>query len=181
MYHPTPFSYRFFQFTTIVECILTIGCAHSELPVKNIQATQPATVPSLSQSPFHFNSLDIPGSGSISSTGSSPEIPSHTISGCNFSHCNDDQIPSTLSMARDPNDAPLDLALAPNLYTGNPQTKLDQRFHRIRSFEIVFTDDARMKPGEGVHRRCFNCRSAETSTWRQSSLSPGKLVCLCSR
>ena len=181
MYHLTTFSYRFFQFTTILVCILTIGYAHSETTAKNIQATSPATVPLSSQSPFCFYSPDIPGSGSISSTRSSPEIPSHTISGYNFPHRNDGQLPWTLSMARDPYDAHLDLTLAPTPYIGDPQTRLDQRFPRIRNFEIVFTDDARRKLGEGVHRWCFNCRSTETTTWRRSSLSPGKLVCLCSR
>ncbi|KAH9031558.1 hypothetical protein EDB84DRAFT_1271018, partial [Lactarius hengduanensis] len=41
----------------------------------------------------------------------------------------------------------------------------------------VYTDDARRKLGEGVRRWCFNCRAVDTSTWRRSSLSQGKLLC----
>ncbi|KAI9444521.1 hypothetical protein H4582DRAFT_1793891, partial [Lactarius indigo] len=44
-------------------------------------------------------------------------------------------------------------------------------------FEVVYTDDSRRKLGDGVRRWCFNCRAVETSTWRRSSLSPGKLLC----
>ncbi|KAJ6475999.1 hypothetical protein C8R47DRAFT_916478, partial [Mycena vitilis] len=43
--------------------------------------------------------------------------------------------------------------------------------------ELLYTDDAMMKPSDGVRRRCFNCTAADTSTWRRSNLSPGKLLC----
>ncbi|KAG6868310.1 hypothetical protein C0993_005115 [Termitomyces sp. T159_Od127] len=40
----------------------------------------------------------------------------------------------------------------------------------------VFTDDAATKLSERVRRRCFNCCTTDTSTWRRSNLSPGKVV-----
>jgi hypothetical protein len=62
-------------------------------------------------------------------------------------------------------------------YINGPRGKLDQLFPRIRTYEVIYTDDAMMKLGHGVHRRCFNCKTHETTTWRRSMLSPGKLVC----
>jgi hypothetical protein len=52
----------------------------------------------------------------------------------------------------------------------------------IRSFpghgneEISYTDEANTKLSNRIRRRCFNCKATETSTWRRSVLSPGKLV-----
>jgi hypothetical protein len=43
-------------------------------------------------------------------------------------------------------------------------------------FQIVHTDDAATKLSDRVRRRCFNCCTTETSTWRRSSLNPGKVV-----
>ena len=57
-----------------------------------------------------------------------------------------------------------------------PRGTLDQLFPRIRAYEFVYTDDASMKLGNGVRRRCFNCRATETTTWRRSTISHGKLV-----
>ncbi|KAJ7474994.1 hypothetical protein FB451DRAFT_1558187 [Mycena latifolia] len=37
---------------------------------------------------------------------------------------------------------------------------------------VVHTDDAATKLSDRVRRRCFNCCTAETSTWRRSNLSP---------
>jgi hypothetical protein len=42
--------------------------------------------------------------------------------------------------------------------------------------EITHTDDAATKLSDRVRRRCFNCCTTETSTWRRSSLNPGKVV-----
>ncbi|KAJ7636351.1 hypothetical protein FB45DRAFT_742386 [Roridomyces roridus] len=39
------------------------------------------------------------------------------------------------------------------------------------------TDEAGTKLGPGVRRQCFNCRTTETSTWRRSNLSQGKMLC----
>jgi hypothetical protein len=44
------------------------------------------------------------------------------------------------------------------------------------SNHIVHTDDATTKLSERVRRRCFNCCTTDTSTWRRSNLSPGKVV-----
>ena len=41
---------------------------------------------------------------------------------------------------------------------------------------IVHTDDAATKLTDGIRRRCFNCCTTVTSTWRRSNLSPGKVV-----
>jgi len=42
---------------------------------------------------------------------------------------------------------------------------------------VVHTDDASTKLSDRVRRRCFNCRTTDTSTWRRSNLSPGKVLC----
>lgn len=42
---------------------------------------------------------------------------------------------------------------------------------------IVHTDDAATKLNDRVRRKCYNCRTTDTSTWRRSSLTPGKVVC----
>jgi hypothetical protein len=42
---------------------------------------------------------------------------------------------------------------------------------------IIHTDDATTKLSERVRRRCFNCCTTDTSTWRRSNLSPGKVLC----
>ena len=40
----------------------------------------------------------------------------------------------------------------------------------------IYTDDATTKLNDRVRRRCFNCCTTDTSTWRRSSLNPGKVV-----
>jgi hypothetical protein len=69
--------------------------------------------------------------------------------------------------------------LTPTSYIHGPRGTLDQLFPRIRTYEVIYTDDALVMAGHGhgVHRRCFNCKAHETTTWRRSKLSPGKLVC----
>ncbi|KIK56574.1 hypothetical protein GYMLUDRAFT_87175 [Collybiopsis luxurians FD-317 M1] len=42
---------------------------------------------------------------------------------------------------------------------------------------IVYTEDAATKLSDRVRRRCFNCCTTDTSTWRRSNLSPGKVLC----
>ena len=54
----------------------------------------------------------------------------------------------------------------------------DESFPRFIGYGAIYTDDARMKLGDGIRRQCFNCRATETTTWRRSMLSSGKLVCL---
>lgn len=43
--------------------------------------------------------------------------------------------------------------------------------------QIVHTDDAGTKLSDRVKRKCYNCHSTDTSTWRRSSLAPGKVLC----
>ncbi|KAJ7636207.1 hypothetical protein FB45DRAFT_906128 [Roridomyces roridus] len=43
--------------------------------------------------------------------------------------------------------------------------------------QIIHTDDAATKLSDRVRRRCFNCCTTDTSTWRRSNLSPGKVLC----
>jgi hypothetical protein len=54
--------------------------------------------------------------------------------------------------------------------------KHDEPFPEFQTFGMVYTDDARMKLGNGIHRLCFNCKATETKTWRRSKLYPGKMV-----
>ncbi|KAK7683288.1 hypothetical protein QCA50_013550 [Cerrena zonata] len=42
---------------------------------------------------------------------------------------------------------------------------------------VIHTDDASTKLSDRVRRKCFNCRTTDTSTWRRSSLTPGKVLC----
>lgn len=45
------------------------------------------------------------------------------------------------------------------------------------SVASIYTDDANTKLSDRVRRRCFNCCTTDTSTWRRSNLSPGKVLC----
>ncbi|KIK54218.1 hypothetical protein GYMLUDRAFT_48883 [Collybiopsis luxurians FD-317 M1] len=45
------------------------------------------------------------------------------------------------------------------------------------NIHIVYTEDAATKLSDRVRRRCFNCCTTDTSTWRRSNLSPGKVLC----
>jgi hypothetical protein len=51
-----------------------------------------------------------------------------------------------------------------------------RQLSRLGSDEISYTDEANSKISNRLRRRCFNCKAIETSTWRRSVLSPGKLV-----
>ncbi|KAJ7598132.1 hypothetical protein C8J56DRAFT_769335 [Mycena floridula] len=41
----------------------------------------------------------------------------------------------------------------------------------------MYTEDAATKLSDRVRRRCFNCCTTDTSTWRRSNLNPGKVLC----
>ncbi|KAG7086229.1 hypothetical protein E1B28_002199 [Marasmius oreades] len=43
--------------------------------------------------------------------------------------------------------------------------------------EVVYTEDAATKLSDRVRRRCYNCYTTDTSTWRRSNLNPGKVLC----
>ncbi|KAJ7433794.1 hypothetical protein FB451DRAFT_1380129 [Mycena latifolia] len=47
----------------------------------------------------------------------------------------------------------------------------------IGVIQVVHTDDAGTKLSARVRRRCFNCCTTDTTTWRRSNLSPGKVLC----
>ncbi|KAH9031557.1 hypothetical protein EDB84DRAFT_1242099, partial [Lactarius hengduanensis] len=40
-----------------------------------------------------------------------------------------------------------------------------------------YTEDANVRLTQRIRRRCVNCKATETSTWRRSLLSTGKLLC----
>ncbi|KAF9062036.1 hypothetical protein BDP27DRAFT_1151376, partial [Rhodocollybia butyracea] len=40
-----------------------------------------------------------------------------------------------------------------------------------------YTDDAASKETQYHRRRCFNCLTAESPSWRCSTLNPGEIVC----
>ncbi|KAJ7602331.1 hypothetical protein FB45DRAFT_774683 [Roridomyces roridus] len=42
---------------------------------------------------------------------------------------------------------------------------------------VTHTDDAATKLSDRVRRRCYNCLTTDTSTWRRSNLAPGKVLC----
>jgi hypothetical protein len=42
--------------------------------------------------------------------------------------------------------------------------------------QVVHTGNATTKLSDRVRRRCFNCCTTDTSTWRRNNLSPGKVV-----
>lgn len=42
---------------------------------------------------------------------------------------------------------------------------------------VGYTDDAATKLTDRVRRKCYNCRTTDTSTWRRSNLTPGKVLC----
>jgi hypothetical protein len=50
-------------------------------------------------------------------------------------------------------------------------------YPRQQPFNAIYTDDATIKLNDRIRRRCFNCCTTDTSTWRRSSLNPGKVLC----
>lgn len=63
---------------------------------------------------------------------------------------------------------PYGLPAIPMPYQGGPMNT---------NIPVVFTEDAATKLSDRVRRRCFNCCTSDTSTWRRSNLSPGKVLC----
>ena len=58
----------------------------------------------------------------------------------------------------------------------NPRDMVDQH-PRTEAHPVMFTDDAGLRLCDRLRRRCFNCKTTTTTTWRRSTLNPGKLVC----
>ena len=71
---------------------------------------------------------------------------------------------------------PIGLTLSSSQFVQPGDNTLDEPFPRFRTYGTIYTDNAAMKPGDGIRRRCSNCRATETVTWRRSPLSPEKLV-----
>jgi hypothetical protein len=71
---------------------------------------------------------------------------------------------------------PIDLPPSPSQSVNARDGKSYKPFPRFIGYGAIYTDDARMKLGDGIRRQCFNCRARETTTWRRSVLSSGKLV-----
>ncbi|KAG7443387.1 uncharacterized protein BT62DRAFT_328768 [Guyanagaster necrorhizus] len=68
----------------------------------------------------------------------------------------------------------------PNIPTLNPVREpfaLPYPIPGGNSVSIMYTEDAATKLSDRVRRRCFNCCTTDTSTWRRSNLSPGKVLC----
>ncbi|KAJ7662553.1 hypothetical protein DFH06DRAFT_987423 [Mycena polygramma] len=65
----------------------------------------------------------------------------------------------------------------PNNVNAPSDHESDHESDQESDVKIVHTDDATTKVSDTVRRRCFNCCATETSTWRRSSLSPGKVLC----
>jgi len=72
---------------------------------------------------------------------------------------------------------PLGHPLSPAQFVKAQDCASDEPFPRFMGYGKIFTDDARMKLGDGIRRQCYNCRATETTTWRRSTLSQGKLLC----
>ncbi|KAJ7612704.1 hypothetical protein FB45DRAFT_939591 [Roridomyces roridus] len=66
-------------------------------------------------------------------------------------------------------------------YTGEPQsTGYPPYAYPVPNtvpIQVTYTDDAATKLSDRIRRRCFNCCSQDTSTWRRSTISPGKILC----
>ena len=54
--------------------------------------------------------------------------------------------------------------------------EIDQCSQYSPTRAVTFTNDAATKLTDGIRRRCFNCCTTDTTTWRRSKVSPGKIV-----
>jgi hypothetical protein len=71
---------------------------------------------------------------------------------------------------------PQDVPVGPSPHAVGSRGELTRPYLRYGNDEISYTDEANTKLSNRIRRRCFNCKATETSTWRRSVLSPGKLV-----
>ncbi|KAI9448715.1 hypothetical protein BJY52DRAFT_1310921 [Lactarius psammicola] len=65
----------------------------------------------------------------------------------------------------------------PSQLVGNSKGEVAYHISGGRNDQIFYTEDAHVKLTQSIHRQCFNCKATETSTWRRSLLSTGKLLC----
>jgi len=143
--------------------------------------THPPT-PAPSQLPIvHFETGSVLD---VSVPGSNPEHPAYegTVNAYAYSGGRDDyRYGRDLSASRRTYDArapgcPISLALSPSQSPNGQGGTLDEPLPRFRAYGTIYTDDVRMKLGDGIRRQCFNCRTTDTKTWRRSKLNHGKLV-----
>ncbi|KAI0258910.1 hypothetical protein BC834DRAFT_974684 [Gloeopeniophorella convolvens] len=50
-------------------------------------------------------------------------------------------------------------------------------YQPYRTSAVMYTDDARVKTGHNIRRKCSNCSATETVSWRRSQLTQGRMVC----
>ncbi len=76
-----------------------------------------------------------------------------------------------------------DLPSASSQFIVSQRDMIDPLVPGTTTYPIVYTDDTGVKPTSRVRRQCFNCESKATTTWRRSTLTYGKWVCLsvCNR
>lgn len=65
----------------------------------------------------------------------------------------------------------------PSQLVGDSRGEFAHLVSGSRHDQIFYTEDADVKLTHCIRRRCSNCRATETSTWRRSLLSTGKLLC----
>jgi len=133
--------------------------------------------------PIHSSSWYIPSETEsvrdASTAGLSPEPPASnsTVYDNGRSGCGDHCLGWEISTPARGYDAHL-LGHPPSLPVSLPRS-LNGRggcSPRFKAYGTIYTDDVRMKLGDAIRRQCFNCRATQTTTWRRSTLSPGKLV-----
>lgn len=71
---------------------------------------------------------------------------------------------------------PMGLTLSSPQFAQPRDDTLGEPLPGFRTYGTIYTDDAMIKPGNGIRRRCSNCRATETRTWRRSTLNLEKLV-----
>jgi hypothetical protein len=81
----------------------------------------------------------------------------------------DDTRPAVLQYAT---DAPV----IPTQFVGGPRGEFDSFPPGYGNNGLAYTDEANTKLSNRIRRQCFNCKAIETSTWRRSVLTTGKLV-----
>jgi len=126
-------------------------------------------IPASSQPPLHFFSCDTPletaSVPNVSNVGSNPGHSAYTFD--DFAHRDRDDYNGDSGFS----------GASINGYDDGQGSTLDEPSPRFHTYGTIYTDDARMKLGDCIRRQCFNCRATETTTWRRSRLSPGKMLC----
>jgi hypothetical protein len=162
--------------------------ANSDSEVFENRPTHLLPIPAPPQLPVvHFETGSVL---EVSASGPSPEYLIYEGTPANdhmYYDRDDDRYGWNLPTSRREYDArvpgcPISLALSPpqslNGKGGMLATGTGEPHPRLRAYGTIYTDDVRMKLGDGIRRQCFNCRTTDTKTWRRSKLSQGKMVWL---